>query len=95
MEYDRIFSGLKCVNFYVKQGTTVIILLLHIDIFIFINEIRLFALPQSVRTSASCQLSLRLGHTAGLTVPRTVIQYRGAASLPPQREPRSLCEHRI
>ena len=28
-------------------------------------------------------VSLRLGHAAGLTVPRTVIQYRGAASLPP------------
>ena len=26
-------------------------------------------------------VSLRLGHAAGLTVPRTVIQYRGAASL--------------
>ena len=30
--------------------------------------------------------SLRLGHAAGLTVPRTVIQYRGAASLPVNRE---------
>ena len=28
-------------------------------------------------------VSLRLGHAAGLTVPRTVIQYRVAASLPP------------
>ena len=27
-------------------------------------------------------VSLRLGHAAGLTVPRTVIQYRIAASLP-------------
>ena len=27
-------------------------------------------------------VSLRLGHAAGLTVPRTVIQYRVAASLP-------------
>ena len=35
-------------------------------------------------------VSLRLGHAAGLTVPRTVIQYRGAAALPVNRggEPR-------
>jgi len=31
-------------------------------------------------------VSLRLGHAAGLTVPRTVIQYRVAASLPKVRE---------
>ena len=31
-------------------------------------------------------VSLRLGHAAGLTVPRTVIQYRAAASLPKIRE---------
>ena len=31
-------------------------------------------------------VSLRLGHAAGLTVPRTVIQYRVAASLPKIRE---------
>ena len=30
------------------------------------------------------ELSLRLGHRTGLTVHRTVIQYRSAASLPPQ-----------
>ena len=30
-------------------------------------------------------VSLRLGHAAGLTVPRTVIQYRVAASLPVNR----------
>ena len=35
-------------------------------------------------------VSLRLGHTADLTVHRTVIQYRGAAALPVNRggEPR-------
>jgi len=32
--------------------------------------------------SAEGAVSLRLGHAAGLTVPRTVIQYRVAASLP-------------
>ena len=31
-------------------------------------------------------VSLRLGHAAGLTVPRTVIQYRAATSLPKIRE---------
>ena len=35
------------------------------------------------------QLSLRLGHSSGLTVHRTVIQYLGAASLPPGG---SLCQ---
>ena len=33
------------------------------------------------------QLSLRLGHAADLTVPRTVIQHRVAASLPPRGKP--------
>ena len=32
--------------------------------------------------SISITVSLRLGHAAGLTVPRTVIQYRVAATLP-------------
>ena len=32
--------------------------------------------------SKRLKVSLRLGHAAGLTVHRTVIQYRGAASLP-------------
>ena len=38
-------------------------------------------------------VSLRLGHAAGLTVPRTVIQCRGAASLPHRGRPISECEH--
>ena len=37
-------------------------------------------------TLACATFSLRLGHAAGLTVPRTVIQYRVAASLPKIRE---------
>ena len=48
-------------------------------------------------------VSLRLGHAAGLTVPRTVIQYRVAASLPKIREkanglvrdPSRFSEHRL
>ena len=35
--------------------------------------------------------SLRLGHAAGLTVPRTVIQYRVAATLPLGKAKRNLC----
>ena len=35
--------------------------------------------------------SLRFGHAAGLTVPRTVIQYRVAASLPKFREKAEVC----
>ena len=35
-------------------------------------------------------VSLRLGHTADLTVHRTVIQYRGAAALPVNREGRKM-----
>ena len=44
-----------------------------------------YGLCPLVRRFAS-PVSLRLGHAAGLTVPRTVIQYRVAASLPKVRE---------
>ena len=40
----------------------------------------------SIGTHPLAPVSLRLGHAAGLTIPRTVIQYRVAASLPVNRE---------
>jgi len=40
-------------------------------------------------------VSLRLGHTADLTVHRTVIQYRGAAALPVNREGRKMRSRKL
>ena len=42
--------------------------------------------PLIRQPQGSPPVSLRLGHAAGLTVHRTVIQYRVAASLPKIRE---------
>ena len=42
--------------------------------------------PLIRQPQGSPPVSLRLGHAAGLTVHRTVIQYRAAASLPKIRE---------